>query len=124
MMKKYIPIRYSFLLVVLATAFPLQAELAPHRIQVTLGLSPRPPDGAPRPQDVLFDQRAALKTKLVNLSEPAKDIRIQWAFLYDSITVGGKRKRESFSNVIPLEMKKGEEKTLESPFAPIDSSSE
>ncbi|MBI4027972.1 MAG: hypothetical protein HY360_23510 [Verrucomicrobia bacterium] len=97
-----------------ASAFFAHAELAPHRIQISLNLSPRPLDGAPLKEDTLFDQKASLKIKVVNLSDPAPNVQIQWMFVYDDVSTSGKIERGQFSDVARFALTRGEEKTIES----------
>ncbi len=91
-----------------------QAVLEAHRTQVSISLSPRPSEGSPRKEDVMFDHKASLKIKMANVGEPSSDIKIQWVFLYDDIETSGKIKRGQLMDTIGLALGKGEEKTVES----------
>ncbi len=92
---------------VLALATGATAQLAPHRARVDLQISPSPIEGSPRNEDLLFDRQARLTLHLVNLADPAPNIRVQFIWVHDDVTTGGKIKRQYGAQELSLGMERG-----------------
>jgi len=90
-----------------------KAELAKHRIQVGLNLTSRPAEGAPRKEDVYFDQKASLRVKITNLAEPAPNVQVQWVLFYDKAEASGKIERKHLSGSESFSLTRQEEKNFE-----------
>jgi hypothetical protein len=94
-------------------SFPVFAELAPHRMNVLVDQTSRPNFGSARSEDEMFDYQIRLKLKLVNLTEAAPDIRIDWTMIYDDIASTGRIKRLNLTERTQIGLGKSEEKMFE-----------
>lgn len=94
-------------------SFPVLGELAPHRMNVQVDQTSRPNFGSPRASDEMFDYQVRLKLKLVNLTEAAPDIRIDWTIIHDEIASTGKIKRLNLTERTQLGLAKSEERMFE-----------